>query len=1336
MVGRRIASLLGRNATAARSREQPSRSRRHRLAVVFVQFDRLRYPDSLSRVIGVVDRLKRADSTIVVVDNRQPGDWVHEVSARLIHVGGDNSAWEFSAFDLGIRFLKARSVSADIFAFVTDALLAYGDDFLELIDDRALDACASAQACVGWVDSLPEAFEVADHAHRGHLRSSFLLMPSSVVTRMAPLTTPLDAARIFGPSAREPFRAEAPISNSVKTFLLDWLTTGRNVPATGERWHSAFELEDATFELFRAKALAILRELSLSARLAAAQVPCFDLRLVRQLAATGLTLTERLATSVREWQWDNWKRGRVLALPRFHTVDVCRIPASVAHGGSASISFEGWVATAPQVTEVELALGDKVYRAPCDIARPDVVAAHPEIRDERVGFRFSLDLDTLPPGVHEAVWRVPGTALAQAIGRVRVLPSITFEVGRWWIPDTPGSDGEVPFAIEGTVVSTMPLASVGLRWDGAEMPASCTEGEERVDISRQRRKHLLVAGTLPSPAEPRGHALELWLESETGETTVWRHAVHIQASKPAGPYSLSVREIGPFDPETATTRIRLRGVVLARRGDVLALLRDGHAIVEEELRLPVGTEGRSAASFDVQREVPTLPPGPSALSLVVRGVDATEREMVTWAETVRLLHPVLHLDVVEVQPGPSVSAPYLLRLGGWVENDFLVSFVTVAVDGVAIGRFDLDIARPDVALATGKGLVTRQGFHNEIAFRANPGRHELALTAIQGNGEEMVWRQPLDLDPHAEQAFALDSEDLASLRRTGPKTFWSSFTARGQMRSSLANVRASLSVDGVPVDERSLSGNQDFTLRHAPRNAGEHTVRVRFDTRDRLLFDSGLAKVAIRPLAVPAWAGKALEELLKELRPGRSLDHGFSSEEIIRRLLEERPEGASQLLSLLARTRKRVGAPRRSALAAGDLPALDGPRLSVLVASWQVPASRHGGGVYLSNLLKDLGQRHRVTLVHAFDPDETGWDAEIRPFVSDVISVPRGGTRSIHRREPWIPLRYEECYTPALRRAIECEIATGGYDLVDYEYTAMLPHYEHADVPRVQAILELAHLAVVASWNSRADVSSRDQAVDQIVELLEAYYWDTIVLPSAARHLVTVTPEDGDALARGQDEADVYVNPIPVDAERLAPPAAGEGTRNTLVFLGNFLHRPNVEAAEFLVTKVMPRIRTRNPDARLVIIGSNVPVELERRAAGRVDVEFTGFLDDFRPALWRAGAFLAPIFTGAGMRVKVAEAMACACPLISSRLGVNGLEAEAGVHYVNAEDADGFADAACQLLADRPRAESLGAAARRLMIDRHGTRRRAAERELIWRRAVSLHGSQSAAASDNRPRPS
>lgn len=485
------------------------------------------------------------------------------------------------------------------------------------------------------------------------------------------------------------------------------------------------------------------------------------------------------------------------------------------------------------------------------------------------------------------------------------------------------------------------------------------------------------------------------------------------------------------------------------------------------------------------------------------------------------------------------------------------------------------------------------------------------------------------------------------------------------------------------------------------------------------MFDSGLARVAIRPLQVPEWTGEALGRLLEELVPGRSLGHGLTPHDVVRRLLETRPEGASQLLSLLARVVDRGAAPRRSALAARDLPSLDGPRLSVLMASWEVPSRRHGGGVYIYNLLKELGRRHRITVVHAFSPFEEGWEADIRPFVSEIIGIPRGHTRPRNRRDPWVPLRYEESYTPALRRAVECETATGAYDLVDYEYTAMVPHYGQAGIPRVQTIFELPHLAAAVSCLK--ETSSRGDTVQQVAELVEAYHFDTMVLPAAARHLITVSVEDGAALARAQDEAEVYVNPIPVDAERLAPPAGNERDSDTVVFLGNFRHPPNVAAAKVLVADVMPRIRRRRPDAHLVIIGPHAPDELKRLVMGRPDVELTGFLEDFRPALWRAAVFLAPIFSGAGMRVKIAEAMACGCPLVSSRLGVNGLEAEDGVHYLNAEDADGFADAACQILFDRSRAESLGSAARRLILDTHGCEARAAEREAIWRRAVSLH---------------
>ena len=279
-----------------------------RLAVVYAQYDRAKYPRALLRLVGLLDTLGTGEATVVVVDNAAEGDWCHAVSQTLVHLGGDNSGWEFSAFDRGLAWLRREGREADAYVLATDALLAYGEDYLDLLDREVAGRGLLATSCLGWMDSFGEPCRILDHDYEVWMRTSLLFMPGTLVERMRPLAWPLDDAEIFGASWREPFRPDAPVSPNLRRLLLGWLTT--NPEADGAElataWHSRFELDDDTFGFFKRKVKSILREHLLSARVRRLGVPCFDFRAVRKALDAGLTVRALGAEESHRWQWLGW----------------------------------------------------------------------------------------------------------------------------------------------------------------------------------------------------------------------------------------------------------------------------------------------------------------------------------------------------------------------------------------------------------------------------------------------------------------------------------------------------------------------------------------------------------------------------------------------------------------------------------------------------------------------------------------------------------------------------------------------------------------------------------------------------------------------------------------------------------------------------------------------------------------------------------------------------------------------------------------------------------------------------------------------------------------------
>jgi O-antigen biosynthesis protein len=114
--------------------------------------------------------------------------------------------------------------------------------------------------------------------------------------------------------------------------------------------------------------------------------------------------------------------------------------------------------------------------------------------------------------------------------------------------------------------------------------------------------------------------------------------------------------------------------------------------------------------------------------------------------------------------------------------------------------------------------------------------------------------------------------------------------------------------------------------------------------------------------------------------------------------------------------------------------------------------------------------------------------------------------------------------------------------------------------------------------------------------------------------------------------------------------------RNGILFVAGFAHPPNVDAAKWLVRTIMPLVRTQPGDVHLWLVGSNPTEEVLQLASA--DVTVTGYVtDDELLEFYRtARVAIVPLRFGAGVKGKVLEALHHGLPLVTTPVGVQGLD--------------------------------------------------------------------------------
>jgi len=166
--------------------------------------------------------------------------------------------------------------------------------------------------------------------------------------------------------------------------------------------------------------------------------------------------------------------------------------------------------------------------------------------------------------------------------------------------------------------------------------------------------------------------------------------------------------------------------------------------------------------------------------------------------------------------------------------------------------------------------------------------------------------------------------------------------------------------------------------------------------------------------------------------------------------------------------------------------------------------------------------------------------------------------------------------------------------------------------------------------------------------------------------------------------------PDPIPPERL----------KQLSFLGSLDWQPNREAVHHLLESWWPELHRKCPDMQLNIAGKNFPDALMRK---KIDgVLMHGTVADAESFLKSHPVVVVPLRSGSGIRIKILEALALGLPIISSAKGVQGLDVEADVHYLAAENAEEFAQQ-CQRLREHPQlASRLGEAGHHFVSSHFG----------------------------------
>ena len=360
----------------------------------------------------------------------------------------------------------------------------------------------------------------------------------------------------------------------------------------------------------------------------------------------------------------------------------------------------------------------------------------------------------------------------------------------------------------------------------------------------------------------------------------------------------------------------------------------------------------------------------------------------------------------------------------------------------------------------------------------------------------------------------------------------------------------------------------------------------------------------------------------------------------------------------------------------------------------------HGGKIRSFHLVRERAKRHEVTLV-CLSGERQPDMGPLRTICREVRIVPDRGLKVVPLAGLLVgagafsTLRFRSREMAHIVR----ELSAGSeFDELQIEMMLVWQYAAWARAPF--KLLSTQNLeANVTSELSRAAPGPIERLLYRLetkrLAVLERDAWESCDACAA------VSEADRSEIARSVARpSSVFTVPNGVDPGHFDFASDLSRRVRSVLLFGSLDYRPNLDAALWFLRSVVPRLRERLPDVRIVLAGRGT-TDLSGEVRGE-PVDLLGGVPDVRALYASAGAMAVPLRAGGGSRIKVLEAMASGLPIVASRKAVEGLDVEDGAHFLLASDPDEYVRKLEIALGGGERVARQCAAARELVIRNYG----------------------------------
>jgi glycosyltransferase involved in cell wall biosynthesis len=403
-------------------------------------------------------------------------------------------------------------------------------------------------------------------------------------------------------------------------------------------------------------------------------------------------------------------------------------------------------------------------------------------------------------------------------------------------------------------------------------------------------------------------------------------------------------------------------------------------------------------------------------------------------------------------------------------------------------------------------------------------------------------------------------------------------------------------------------------------------------------------------------------------------------------------------------------------------------RIAVLDEELPFPLTS-GKRIRTYNLLARLAARHRVTILCHKNPvrDEAlaGEDVMRRIGIETRVvdrAVPSKSGPGFYARlagnllSP-LPYSVSTHASPELETAARACAAEHAIDVWHCEWTPYAQTLCAAFGERLADVRwsVMAHNVESLIWRRYAEAAENPIKKWYIRQQLRKFERFERWAYSAATTAIAVSGEDAKLMRSEFGAPRVSVVENGVDVDYFRPQRDVERKPAQMLFVGSLDWRPNQDAAVQLITEVLPQVRARIPHATAVLVGRRPPDWLRARVSATPGAELHPDAHDVRPFLARCGFLIVPLRIGGGSRLKILEALATGTPVVSTRIGAEGLELTPNRDLIVADTSEDLANAALTAIRHPDELADTNESGRRQVLARYAWDLLAERLDRVWK---------------------